>query len=70
MLSLFLSTSDLELLDEVSATTAQRRIAEIRTRFAVKKYKKISVVQYAEFHNFDVDFVIIMLEKKRQALRK
>lgn len=70
MLSIFLSIGDLSLLDDVSATTAQRRISEIKQHFDIKKYKKISVVDYASFHHFDVDFVISMLEKKRQALKR
>jgi len=70
MLSIFLSIGDLELLDDVSATTAQRRIAEIKAHFDIGKYKKISVVDYANFHKFEVDFVINMLERKRQALRR
>ncbi len=44
MLSIFLSIGDLSLLDDVSATTAQRRISEIKQHFDIKKYKKISVV--------------------------
>ena len=70
MVSIFLSIGDLELLDDVSATTAQRRITEIKTQFAIGKYKKISVVDYAKFHKFEVDFVINMLERKRQARRR
>ena len=70
MLSIFLSIGDLELLDDVSATTAQRRIAEIKAHFDIKKYKKISVVHYANFHKFEVEFVINMLERKRQGLRR
>ncbi|RYE54981.1 MAG: hypothetical protein EOP48_11150 [Sphingobacteriales bacterium] len=70
MVSIFLSIGDLELLDDVSATTAQRRITEIKTQFAIGKYKKISVVDYANFHKFEIDFVINMLERKRQARRR
>jgi len=70
MVPIFLSIGDLELLDDVSATTAQRRLAEIKAHFDIKKYKKVSIVAYANFHSFDVGFVIDMLEKKRQELRR
>ena len=70
MISIFLSIDDLALLYDVSATTAQRRSAEIRAHFDIGKYKKITVVHYADFHNFQVEFVISTLEKKRQALRR
>lgn len=66
MIPIFLSAGDLQLLDDVSATTAYRRIAEIKKHFGIKKYQKISLINYADFHHFSIDFVISMIEKKQQ----
>ncbi|WP_256005698.1 MULTISPECIES: hypothetical protein [Pedobacter] len=63
MASLFMSIKNVQVLTELSASAAQRRLARVRAHFGLSKYQPVSVMDYCMYNRLDIEYVMKRLEK-------
>lgn len=63
MAELFMSIKMVQKITNISHSTAQRKLAEVRTFYNIDKYKSVTVEEYCKYYRLDMEMVMKLMEK-------